>query len=222
MWKPLLSIILCAVAGCSEPNLSPPPNLPAPVVELPPATLPAVAPAAEGQPGELTAPPASRSASKASAADLRKSADDPRADRAVRAAAVFALFANHLKPPCGAAAASDALGEATWLAETGIGRIDLVAGLVPVEFGGDGTVYCLYLFPLKDQGGWSDWVIYLRLSGSFHSVDDLRAFFHSGKGLKDKPELVEFALCYPSPPNELFYGRVEHFGPKGLTVRDGE
>ena len=43
--------------------------------------------------------PVSRVASKASANDLRKVANDPEAKRADRAAAIVALFANHLAPP---------------------------------------------------------------------------------------------------------------------------
>ena len=47
-----------------------------------------------------TAEPTSRAANKTAAKDLRKTADDQRADRADRVAAVFSLFANNLKLPC--------------------------------------------------------------------------------------------------------------------------
>jgi hypothetical protein len=130
---------------------------------------------------------------------------------------VFASFANHFKPPCGAAAAREALGDAKWLDDARFYPIILVGGAVPVEFGGDGTVYCLYLFPFED--GWSDWVIYLRLSGGHRTADDLRAFLRGGKGLQRQPELVAFALCYPER-SEGLAGPVEHFGPKGMTVLD--
>ena len=57
------------------------------------------------------------------------------------------------------------------------------------------------------------------------SADDLRTFLRGGKGLKGKPELVEFALCYPPEPKpkgqvQSKIGRIERFGTKGLTVFD--
>jgi hypothetical protein len=211
MKSPLPWIILCAAAGCSEPSR------PAPSADPPPEGLPAVAPVTELLHNRPTGP-VSRSASKASAADLRKVADDRRADRAARAAAVFSLFANHLRPPRGAAAAGEVLGDAKWLDDAKFHRVLVVAGLVPVEFPGKGPVYCLYVFPMED--GWSDWVIYLRLSGDWKE-DDLRAFLRGGKGLKGEPELVEFALCYPDRPGDLD-GWVERFDLSGLRVMGGD
>jgi hypothetical protein len=209
MRRPMLSVVLCVAVGCSQPS--------PPAAEPTTGESPAATPAAEGGPHQPPAPPVSLSASKSSAADLRKAAEDPRADRAARAAAVFALFANHLKPPCGAAAADEAMAGAKWLDDANVQHVVVLAGLVPVEFGGGGTVYSLHLFPLDEDGG-SDWVIYLRLSGS-HQFGDLRAFLRGGKGLQGKPELVQFALCYPAR-SEGTYGLIEQFGPKGLTVVD--
>jgi hypothetical protein len=60
----------------------------------------AVVGACGDQPKRAPAEPMSRATSKISATDLRKAADNARADRADRAdrvAAVFALFANHLR-----------------------------------------------------------------------------------------------------------------------------
>ena len=69
-----------------------------------------------------------------------------------------------------------------------------VAGYIPVEF--EGAVFCLRLFPRED--GWSDWVIYFRLSGGDNpTADDAGAFLRGTEGLKGSPQLVEFALCFP-------------------------
>jgi len=163
----------------------------------------------------------SRAASKTPAKDLRKVADDPQADRAKRVKAVFALFANHLKPPCGPAAAGGVLEDAKWLTTARLYPFHVLGGWVPVEFGGDATVYSLHVFPIKD--GWSDSVIYVRLTGgSGQSADDLRAFLRGGKGLIGNRELVEFALCYPPEPKPNPFGRIECFGPKGFRVVFGE
>ncbi|HJZ90907.1 MAG TPA: hypothetical protein VKE40_08545, partial [Gemmataceae bacterium] len=161
------------------------------------------------------AEPASRSVSRLPAADLRNAADDPKVDRADRAAAVFALFANHLKPPCGSATAGAALGDAGWLASANLYEVRTVMGMIPVEFGGGATVFCLHVLPIKD--GWSDWVIYLRLSGDGRTTDDARKFLRGGLAFERKPELLEFALCYPSRKGPGT-GRIERFGPKGMTV----
>src|SRR5438876_6561803 len=57
----------------------------------------------------------SRLKSDTTAADLRRRAEDSSAAREKRAEAIFALFANHVKPPLGAAAVGKVLAEATWL-----------------------------------------------------------------------------------------------------------
>lgn len=177
----------------------------------------AVAAACADEPMPAPEKPTSRAASKINATDLRKAADDPRADRADRVAAVFALFANHLKPPCGPAAIGEALGEAKWLTVAKIYPFHYLGGWIPVECGGDGTAYSLHVFPITDD--WGDSVIYLRLTGGAgRSADDLRAFLHGEKALIGRSELVEFALCYPSGPKAKLQGRIEHFGPKGLRV----
>src|SRR5690242_16637434 len=90
-------------------------------------------------------------------AGLRRLADDPRAGRAERAAAVFALFAKHLTVPCPNSAAGRALGEAEWLDGATLDPIRALAGWIPVEFGFADSVYCPRVFPRPD--GWSEWVI---------------------------------------------------------------
>src|SRR5690242_8026543 len=125
MRGPLLWIILCAAAGCSVASHPSPPNAATPALE--PPDVPPVVAAAKGE-ANGTATPVSRSASNASAADLRKAADDPRADRSARAAAVFALFANYLKPRCGTRTAGEALGDAKWLTDANPSRVIGVGG----------------------------------------------------------------------------------------------
>jgi hypothetical protein len=166
---------------------------------------------------EPPARPNRRSASKASAEELRTVADDPKAARADRAAAVFALFANYLPPPARADGAAAALGDAGWLADARFRKVVVLVGWVPVQIGGGSSTYCLYLFPDKD--GWSEWAVYLRLSGPDHSEADAAKFFR-GERLKESPKLVEFALCYPSPKGKQHNGRVERFGADGLKVYD--
>lgn len=159
----------------------------------------------------------SQSASSAPAADLRKVADDRQAAREERAAAIFALFANYLRPPRGPVEAGAALGEAEWLADCNLYEVRDIAGRTPVEVGGDGTAFCMHLFPVEN--GWSEWCIYLRLSGPDRSADDVRAFLRGNQNLAWRPELVEFALCHPGR-NRTDQGRVERFGPEGLMVVD--
>ena len=174
------------------------------------------------EPKQAPERPTSRAASTVPAKLLRKAADDTQANRADRVSAVFALFANHIKPPCKPATAGEVLGDAKWLATANICAFHILAGWVPVEFGGDATVYSLHVLPIKD--GWSDSVIYLRLTGgSGQMPDDLRAFLRGGKGLKGNPELVEFALCYPPGPKREVHHRLELFTHKGLSVMfDGD
>jgi hypothetical protein len=168
---------------------------------------------ADDPPPDPEADPADRPAA------LRRVADDPRANRSDRAAAVFALFGDHLAPPCQSSTAGRALGEAGWLEAATLDPIQVLAGWIPVEFGFDDSVYCLRLFPRPD--GWSEWVIYLGLSGApDHPEEVVRAFLRGGTGVPQGTELVEYALCYPSPKGEQHNGRIERFGPGGLRVYD--
>lgn len=168
------------------------------------------------EPKWSTKEPVSQSASRVAAKDLRKVADDPNAKRADREAAVFALFANYMKPPCGSTVAAKALGDANWLTVASIEPV-LFPFHLPVEFESNATVYSLHLFPIKDELNHSS--IYLRLTGGPNqSADDLRAFLRGGKGLKDKREIVKFALCYTGDPKPKGPERVELFEPDGLTI----
>ena len=91
-------------------------------------------------------PPDPQADPKEGPAALRRVADDPRVDRADRAAAVFALFANQLAPPCQSSAAGRALGAAGWLDAATLDAVRELAGWIPVEFAFDG-VYCLRSSP---------------------------------------------------------------------------
>jgi hypothetical protein len=162
------------------------------------------------------ADPVSRVATQASAADLRRLADDTEAKRARRAAAVFALFANHLKGPSGAYEAGKVFGEACWLTDAGLRKVGLHAGWLPVEADGRRTAFCLRVFPVEEEQ--TGWTICFVLSGD-RSEAEARKFLRGDGGSGRKPDLLEFALCYPADPGkEIGRGRVEHFGPKGFRV----
>jgi hypothetical protein len=76
-------------------------------------------------------------------------------------------------------------------------------------------VFCLHLFP--DEEGWSDWVIYFRLSGgSGRAADEALKFLRGTKGLQGDPKLLEFALCFPDEESRL----IQQFSERGMTIFD--
>src|SRR5262249_16228351 len=114
-------------------------------------------------------------------ADLHRVADNASLDRAKRAEAIFSLFANYLRLPQGAADVGESLKAEKWLNEASLQGVYVLGGWVPVEMTFEDTVFCLRLFPNK--AGWSDWVIYFRLSGgSGRTEDEGRAFL---RGTRD-------------------------------------
>jgi hypothetical protein len=158
----------------------------------------------------------SRLKSNTTAEDMRRRADDSSAAREKRAEAIFALFANHIKVPQGAADVAKVLAEATWLKDADLFGCYMLAGQVPVEWTLEDTVFCLHLFPRKNES--PDWVIYFRLSGgSGRTIDEARAFLRGADDLKGAPKLVEFALCFP-PADGKRLGRIERFSEKGIAV----
>ncbi len=96
-------------------------------------------------------------------ADLRKVADNDSFAREKRAEAIFSLFVNHLKLSQGAAKVGETLKAEKWLNDSSLERLSVLIGWLPVKMTFEDTVFCLRLFP--DKKGWSDWVIYFRLSG---------------------------------------------------------
>jgi hypothetical protein len=101
-----------------------------------------------------------------------------------------------------------ALGEANWLKDAHLQAVHRLCGWIPVDFTFEDTVFCVYLFP--DRTGWSDRVIYFRLSGGADwKEEDARAFLNGAKCLRGNPTLVEFALCAPD-------GEIRRFGNGGV------
>jgi hypothetical protein len=147
---------------------------------------------------------------------LRAIAEDKSAERRTRAKAVFSLFANYLWPPKDSSNVGAVLGTAPWLTESRLDPIQGVGGLVPLETIFDGTAFVLRLF--SDKNGWSDWVIYLRLSGAdAQSAVDGKSFL-SGSATKPRSSmLMEFALCFP-PQGKGLERRVERFTAKGIST----
>ena len=146
---------------------------------------------------------------------LRATAEDKQFDRAVRAKAVFSLFANYLRPPKDGRSIAAVVGAAPWLAESRLDGIHGVGGLIPLETIFDGTPFVLALFPNKQ--GVSDWTVYLRLSGADMSAADAKAFLSGNVTKGADSTLIEFSLCFP-PDGKARIGRVEHFTAKGLSV----
>lgn len=217
MLSPLRWIVLFAVAGCTAQNLPPQRDPQVSPVVQPQDSHALIASASKRDGDQTTLQIDSLSASKATAAELRNSVQDPVAERSARASAVFALFANQLKLPCGAPKAQEALGSSSWLTAVKFFRIDGVAGFLPVNLSADSTTFCMHVCPMEN--GWSDWLIYLVLSGH-RSEDDLRAFFRGEMQLENNPKLMEFALCYPNGYDTFKGRRIEHFEPKGMQVRE--
>jgi hypothetical protein len=157
----------------------------------------------------------SRLKCEAAPADLNRAANDVSVSREKRAEAIFSLFANHVKPPQGAAAVARVLKGEKWLNEAKLRGVYLLGGVIPVEWTSEDTVFCLLLFP--DKEGWSDWVVYFRLSGgSGRTEDEAHAFLRGDKDLKGTPKLVEFALCFPEGKNQS--RRIERFAEQGISV----
>jgi hypothetical protein len=107
------------------------------------------------------------------------------------------------------------LNPARWLEDSRLEGVYALGGWIPVDLGVDDTVFCIRLFP--DQRGWSEWVIYFRLSGGDHqSTDTARAFLKKGAPSATST-LVEFALSFAAVGKERM-GRIERFTAQGIAV----
>src|ERR1700693_3785272 len=126
---------------------------------------------------------------------LNERANNVTTNETEQSLAIFALFANYIKPGQTAAEIHRVLTNAAWLEHTWLYGVYDLAGWMPVEINSEDTVFCLGLFPHKKK--WSDWpsasaaphgvmadtepqtdwVIYFRLSGSPRlSKEDALAF----------------------------------------------
>ena len=149
-----------------------------------------------------------------SVAFLTSLANDPSNSQEVRARAVFTLFGRHIQPGSSASEVHDVLTDTAWLKENNLKGVRILGGWVPVEFTAEDTIFSIALFPADSAGGWSPWVIYLRLSGHIQDEEALK-FLRGAPGI-GRIKLLEFALCFPSPPNQT--GRIEMYTPKGLRI----
>lgn len=168
------------------------------------------------EPGGLRWDRTSQLREKTSAAELRTVADDGTLDRRQRARSVFALFANYLRPPQAVEGMRTILGHPSWPAKARLDGVYALAGWIPVELTTKDTVFCLRLFP--NQTGWSEWVVYFRLSGGRdRPVTDAEAFLSGNDGPSGAGSMQEFALCFP-PSGQERVGRIERFSVKGVAV----
>ena len=108
------------------------------------------------------------------------------------------------------------LGHPFWLASARLEGVYALGGWIPVELTRTDTVFCLKLFPTEK--GWSEWVIYFRLSGGHQRpVTDAEAFLSGREGTRSAGSLQEFALCLP-PVGKERMGRIERFRAEGISV----
>jgi hypothetical protein len=152
---------------------------------------------------------------------LNDSANDPSLAREERAKAIFALFAKHIKVGCGPSDVHKVLIRTDWLKDAHADAVRMLGGWIPCDLGSGGdTVYCIWLF--ADKEGWSDWVIYFRLSGNRltdkpeDDGNDAREFLKGNASLPGNPKLQEFALC--PPPG----APIQRFTAKGMVECDNE
>ncbi len=155
-----------------------------------------------------------------------------------RSRAIFALFANYIKPGQTAVEIHRVLIDTAWLEHVSLHGVYILAGWIQMEMNGEDTVFCLGLFPhkkwsdrpsasatpnglLADTEPQSDWAIYFGLSGSSQLRKEDALAFLQGAHVDGNPKIVEFALCYPHPtsPGRL-PGRIERFSKYGIHAYD--
>src|SRR5262249_38305267 len=141
---------------------------------------------AEAEGADLRLDGVSRLNNEVALAELQRIANDDTAAREKRSEAIFSLFANNVKPPRSAEKVANTLRSEKWLIDANLYGVYILAGMIPVEWTFEDTVFCLHLFP--DKKGWSDWVIYFRLSGgSGRSAEQARAFLQGNEHLNGSP-----------------------------------
>ncbi len=135
-----------------------------------------------------------------------------------RACAIFTLFARYIRPGASAEQVHRALANTNWMGDIDLAAITGLGGWIPIDW--KDSVFSLELFPVKhyrEDGG--RWVIYLRLSGSSRPSEEALAFLRGDGGLPGEPKLEEFALCFPSRPEQ---NRIERFTRRGLHVYESQ
>jgi hypothetical protein len=135
-------------------------------------------------------------------------ANDPTAKSSDRAAAVFSLFKEYVKPGDGLRQVRRVLRDPAWVGEAKLCYFALLGGWIPVDMNGEDRTYSLHLF--ADSEGHSEWLIYYQLAGKSdwgQWQEDGFAFLRGKAGSKGESWIKEFALCYPD-------GRIEVFKQK--------
>jgi hypothetical protein len=162
-------------------------------------------------PVEPSVPQPSAAAEELPGDKLNRVANDAKANRADRAAAVFALFKGHIKPGDGLGQVRRVLRSVGWVEEAKLYYFAVLGGWIPVDMNFEDRTYSLHLF--ADNEGHSEWVIYFQLAGKSEWGkwnEDGLAFLQGKVGSSGASRIKEFALCYPA-------GRIEVFNPKGTT-----
>jgi TPR repeat protein len=151
---------------------------------------------------------------------LNALANNPEADLATRAVAIFTLFARHIRPRASATEVHRALTHTRWLAESKLAGIYAMGGWVPLNMNSRDTMYYIRLFPQETKGTWSPWIIYFRLS-KLRKESEAVSFFRGETQVDLDARLIEFALSYPQYFRDQ-YSRIELFGTKGIHVWEHE
>lgn len=151
-------------------------------------------PVATGVAGESTL------ASEKTLSELNRIADNGSVDQRARANAIFAIFANYLRPPKDRGALKSAIGSARWLRDAEVTAIDQEKTLVPLASTPNDSIFRLLSV---GKGNWNPWTIYLRLSGGNRTGAEAWAFLR-GDEVPGDPQLLEFALCFPDDGIEQF------------------
>jgi hypothetical protein len=136
------------------------------------------------------------------ASDRSKPAD-------ARSEAVMRLFAQYVKAGASASEVREALGGCEWIAETDVYAFEFQTGDGhPLWIRESGTLFRLDLFaPL----GKSDWIMYVRFSGSGHSITHVKCFFDPRCEPAPDMRLTDFALrCGRAAQWEVFDARGRH------------
>jgi hypothetical protein len=140
---------------------------------------------------------------------LNRVANDTTAKRSDRAAAVFALFKQHLKPGDSLQRVRLVLRNTDWVEHSKLYYFAFLSGFIPIDMNFDDRTYSLHLF--ADEKGSSEWVVYFQLAGKSEwgkCAEDGIAFLHGKTGSQGESRIKEFTLCYPGGSCEIFSPRL--------------
>ena len=146
---------------------------------------------------------------------LNARANNPSCSQASRADAVFKLFAHHLRPRASVNETRRVLTNTSWIKDSQIKIVRGMGGWLPMERSFDDSLFHLTLFPEDPKMAWSQWDIWLCLSGHRDEKDAI-AFLRGSQSAADI-KLVEYLLCYP--PTSQSHGmsaRFERFSREGV------